>query len=149
MTEKATAQLILVVEDDKPISQLMQEILEDEGYSVLAAYNVEGALTYLKTIRPTLIMLDVNLPDINGATFLLMIRSNAEYKDIPIIITSAHSELEFEVKRLAQGVLYKPFDIDELLSTVAAEIMPAQLMFGAADLIVRAAPSFTADCPTN
>jgi DNA-binding response OmpR family regulator len=112
---------ILVV-DDEPIStKLVHFILSEEGYDVTAVDSPRGAMAMIQRQLPDLILLDVNMPQMNGFVFHKHLREN-DY-DIPIIFVTAKGELEDKLHGLRQGAddyIVKPFDPAELLARVQA-----------------------------
>jgi two-component system, OmpR family, alkaline phosphatase synthesis response regulator PhoP len=107
---------ILVIEDDEHISEGLKLNLSLQGYSVRIAANGFAGLQQWKEWRPSLIVLDIMLPGIDGLSVLQNIRLVDE--QLPILILSAKSASEDKVKGLAFGVddyLSKPFDLDEFL----------------------------------
>jgi len=116
-TVPRTSQTILVVEDDPDVSDLICEVLEEEGFGVTLAKTGVDALENLARRRPALVVLDVMLPDIYGEGVANALR--AAYAGVPIILTSA---LPITVdETLAVGAatfLRKPFGPDALLAAV-------------------------------
>jgi len=118
---RASTMKILVV-DDEPIStKLVHFILSEEGYDVAAVDSPRGAMAMIQRQLPDLILLDVNMPQMNGFDFHKRLREN-DY-DIPIIFVTAKGELEDKLHGLRQGAddyIVKPFDPAELLARVQA-----------------------------
>jgi len=111
---------ILIVEDDISILPMMQQMLELEGYEVLTAVNGETALKVFDNCKPSLILLDIGLPDINGISVCKKIR---EFSGVPIIMVTGKSEIEDKVVGLQAGAddyITKPFSYDELIARVSA-----------------------------
>ncbi|MDE7242691.1 MAG: response regulator transcription factor [Oscillospiraceae bacterium] len=106
---------ILVIDDDVPIGDMVEEVLVREGYRVSRAYSgTEGRLA-LTSCRPDLILLDLMLPGLSGEQLL------PELKDIPVIVVSAKADVENKVGLLLGGAadyITKPFDIRELLARI-------------------------------
>lgn len=114
-----TAQpLILLVEDEPIIAELLCEVLQSHGCRCVIAGSADAALRLLDTIRPELITLDLALPGISGRTLLQLIRADERLGDIPVIIVSAECVIEGQLRAASQGVVCKPFDVDELVATV-------------------------------
>lgn len=111
--------LILVVEDDVAIRDLLCDLLAEQGYRTLTAGNPSAALAQLKSERPALITLDLGLPGIGGAALLHTLRQIPAVCDIPVAVVSAQRTVEPEICSLAQAVISKPFDLDDLLGVVA------------------------------
>ncbi|MBI5591403.1 MAG: response regulator transcription factor [Deltaproteobacteria bacterium] len=107
---------ILIIEDDEHIAEGLKLNLSLQGYSVRIAPNGFAGLQEWKEWRPSLIVLDIMLPGIDGLSVLQNIRLVDE--QLPILILSAKSASEDKVKGLSFGVddyLSKPFDLDEFL----------------------------------
>lgn len=114
---------ILVVDDDFSINELIKVNLELSGYNVIQAFDGIKAFALAKQEVPSLIILDVMMPEIDGFTVAKRIRENSQTKDIPIIMLTALSQLNDKVNGFNIGVddyLVKPFEIDELLVRVRA-----------------------------
>jgi DNA-binding response OmpR family regulator len=112
---------ILVVDDEPMSTKLVHFILSEEGYDVTAVDIPRGAMAMIQRQLPDLILLDVNMPQMNGFTFHQRLRDN-DY-DIPIIFVTAKGELEDKLLGLRQGAddyIVKPFDPAELLARVQA-----------------------------
>lgn len=107
---------ILIIEDDEHIAEGLKLNLSLQGYSVRISANGFAGLQQWKEWRPSLIVLDIMLPGIDGLSVLQNIRLVDE--QLPILILSAKSAPEDKVKGLSFGVddyLSKPFDLDEFL----------------------------------
>ncbi|MBI3114639.1 MAG: response regulator [Candidatus Harrisonbacteria bacterium] len=89
MSDKAK-KIILIVEDEHPLSEAISEYLEHAGYVAKTAFSGMEALKVLGTLTPDLILLDIVLPEMNGVTFLKTIQqgSPAPFKNIPVIVFS-------------------------------------------------------------
>lgn len=114
--------LILVVEDDERTRRLERFVLEDEGFSVFEVRSGEEALDALDEERPTLILLDIGLPGIDGFATCQRIR---ELSEIPIIIVTGEDWDEDKVRGLELGAddyVTKPFSTTELAARVKAVI---------------------------
>ena len=107
---------ILVVEDDSAISNLIRTTLETQNYQYHTAKTGAGALLDAASYRPDIIILDLGLPDMDGAEVIQKVRG---WTNTPIIVVSARSEDQDKVDALDAGAddyLTKPFSIDELLA---------------------------------
>lgn len=89
---------ILVIDDDKPVSDLFRSELEKIGYEVSVAQNGEEGLKSAKAIKPKLIILDLIMPRLGGREFLEKIRTEKSIFSIPIIVVS-HLESDIEKKK--------------------------------------------------
>ena len=108
---------ILIVEDEKPISDLIVMNLIRAGYNCTALYDGESAADMLETNNFDLILLDIMLPKINGYELMEYIRP----MNIPVIFITAKASLDDRIKGLTSGAedyLVKPFEIVELLARI-------------------------------
>ncbi len=106
---------ILVIDDDVHISDMIEEALTREGYSILKAYSGTEALYVLSKTSPDLILLDLMLPGLSGEELLPKI------KDIPVIVISAKLDVDNKVRLLLDGAadyITKPFDLSELKARI-------------------------------
>lgn len=110
---------ILVVDDDRMSLELVRRKLTDNGYTVTVATDGAMALGKLKEPPPDLIVLDVEMPEMNGYTFISEMKKIPEFKSIPVIMLTAHEETEPLFKRHGvRGYLIKPLDIQKLLDKI-------------------------------
>ena len=114
---------ILVIDDDIAINTLVKINLELQGYNIVQAFNGIEGFALAKQEQPSLIVLDVMMPEVDGYTVAKRIRESEEISDTPIIMLTALSQLENKVDGFNIGVddyLTKPFEIDELIVRVRA-----------------------------
>ena len=114
---------ILVIDDDTAINELIKINLELAGYSVIQAYDGIKGFALAKQELPSLVVLDVMMPEVDGFTVAKRIRENQDTKAIPIFMLTALSQLNDKVNGFNIGVddyLVKPFEIEELLVRVRA-----------------------------
>ncbi|GER88135.1 hypothetical protein KDW_22970 [Dictyobacter vulcani] len=117
---------ILVVDDDEGIIEVIQIVLEGEGYTVRTATNGD-CLQSLTNDLPDLILLDVLLSGDDGRDICKSLKSNPATRHIPVIMLSAHSDASKVAEAGgADGFLEKPFDVDALIDTVAKYLLPSQ-----------------------
>jgi len=110
---------ILVVEDDPVISHFVDLALKSNGYSSLLSENGLTAISLFLSESPSLVLLDLGLPDIDGMEVLESVRKSS--KDVPIIVVSAREKEDEKVAALDHGAddyITKPFNIGELLARV-------------------------------
>jgi len=120
---------ILVIDDDFAINELIKINLELQGYTVIQAYNGTEGFALAKQEIPSLIVLDVMMPEVDGYTVAQRIRQATEISDIPIIMLTALSQLNDKVNGFNIGVddyLTKPFEIEELIVRVRALLKRTQ-----------------------
>lgn len=111
---------ILVVDDEPDIRQLVQEILEDEGYSVQVAADGESARQVYAQQKPDLVLLDIWMPDIDGISLLKEWSSTGKLES-QVVIMSGHGTLETAVEATRLGAfdfIQKPLSLAKLLATV-------------------------------
>lgn len=117
-----TCKSVLIVEDDVDIRDTLSELLQLEGYAVLVAENGQQALDHLAVMaRPCLILLDLMMPVMNGWDFLKELRAHAQndiLATIPVVIISAAGESAQSARKISQGFIKKPIDLDCLLREV-------------------------------
>lgn len=110
-------QRILVVDDDTDIRRIIQLILEAEGFSVILATNGQEALDFVEQGRPQLLLLDLNMPVMDGWTCHTRLLERGH--GIPVVIMTAGTNAQTQAQeRGAAGYLNKPFELDELLDIV-------------------------------
>lgn len=112
---------ILIVDDEKDVVSLLKDYFELNQYETITAYSGEEALQKI-SMKPDLILLDVNMPDMDGTSVCKKIR---DYVTCPILFLTAKIEDSDKIKGFAAGgddYILKPFSIDELGARVAAHI---------------------------
>lgn len=113
---------ILIVDDDKDLSWIIAEMLQDYGYKVLCAADSAAAFEMLEHIKVHLILLDINLPDTDGFVFCRELR---RVSGIPVIFASARTSENDKIEGFELGAddyLSKPYSMKELLCRVNALI---------------------------
>ena len=114
------AKTVLIVEDDRNIADLLRLYLEKEGYEVVIANDGLKGVELFKSSQPSLVLLDVMLPGMDGWGVCRAIRSESK---TPIIMLTAKSETEDKVSGLKQGAddyITKPFEMKEVLARIEA-----------------------------
>src|SRR5664280_251658 len=117
--------VILLVDDNPQNLQVLANLLQEEKYEIEFAVNGEAALDWLKNRQFDLVLLDINMPGMNGFEVCKKIRSDKTMSEIPIIFLSAESERESILKGFevgAQDFVIKPFDSRELLARVKTQL---------------------------
>jgi len=120
-------QKLLVIDDDQTVITFVHARLEAHGYRVIVALNGEEGLQQAKETKPDLIILDVQMPSMDGYTFVQEIKKSDDLRDTPIIILTAKDKLEDLFK--AEGIkdyLVKPVDIKILLDKIQSRIGPTK-----------------------
>ncbi len=117
---------VLVVDDDQAIQDTLREILQDEGYRVQTAGNGVEALRVLRRVRPSLIVLDLNMPILSGDEFRVVQCLDPALRDIPTVVLSAVDRLDARTPGLGVEVcLAKPIKLGDLLAVVKRFCGPA------------------------
>ncbi|MFM8322018.1 MAG: response regulator [Chloroflexota bacterium] len=108
---------ILYVEDNADNRMLVRRILMAEGLSIIEAYNAQHALKILETQTPDLILMDINMPDIDGYTLTSRLKAIPALKSVPIIAMTANAlkgDRERSLDAGCDGYIQKPIDVDAL-----------------------------------
>ncbi len=114
---------VLVVDDDPAIRSMLVELLTDEGYETLVAGDGRTAVEVAKNRHPDVILMDLMMPVLDGASATRLIKSNPDTEHVRIIAMSAGANLRLQVTDLpADGVVSKPFDLDALLADVSIQL---------------------------
>ena len=114
------AKTVLIVEDDRNIADLLRLYLEKECYTVVIAPDGMRGVEQFRTVHPSLVLLDVMLPGLDGWGVCRAIRAESQ---TPIIMLTAKSETEDKVNGLKQGAddyITKPFEMKEVLARIEA-----------------------------
>ncbi len=108
---------VMVVEDNEKNRKLMRVVLRAKGYNIIEATTGEEALSLLKNQKPDIILMDIQLPGIDGLTLIKQIKASVITKDIPIIAVTAYAMKGDEQKILETGCnayVSKPVNTQEL-----------------------------------
>lgn len=114
------ARTALIIDDEKQIRRLLRLALEGADHQVYEAATGQAGLSEIALRRPDVVLLDLGLPDMEGATVLRRLR---EWSDVPVLILSVRDDAEEKVAALDAGAddyVTKPFDTAELLARVRA-----------------------------
>ncbi len=126
---------VLVVEDDEPTRTLLRRALEKEGRTVMEAENGRVALDRVAEQRPSLILLDLMMPEVDGFEFLDTLREDPDRRGIPVIVITAKTLTEDDRRRLNGGVQSvvekRALDQEELLAQVRALVAGRATLPGA------------------
>lgn len=120
MSELPKLKKILVVDDDRSITTMLESLLSAAGYTVLVAYDGLDAMVKVKSHLPDVIILDVMMPEINGYDVCSNLKFDEQYKHIPIIVlTSREQELDPRIaKFMGIDYMHKPIDRKILLEKI-------------------------------
>ena len=116
---------VLVVEDDRATSDLLRTVVEDQGFRFVPASEGHIALELARDERPSLITLDLDLPDTDGHAVLHRLLSDERTSHIPIVVVTGFSRYlpDKDCQRVA-GVLEKPFDLERLAGVMRTVLAP-------------------------
>ncbi|MFC1809584.1 PleD family two-component system response regulator [Candidatus Omnitrophota bacterium] len=117
----ADEKTVLVVDDTQEDRDLLSEILEDDGYTVLTEDDGARAIERLQAgdIKPNLILMDMSMPEMSGHTAISIVKSDEKLKAIPFIfVTGKDKTRDLLESQLADDFITKPYDADNLLMRV-------------------------------
>lgn len=117
---------VLVVDDDPMVRETLGQVLLDEGYAVDLAVDGEDALARVREARPDAVLLDLMMPGMNGRQFLHALRDSPEHANLPVLLMTAVHGLEANHATLGAEVIYKPFNVEDLLNKVALAVYRAR-----------------------
>lgn len=112
---------ILYVEDHPDNRLLVRRVLAAEDFNVVEASNASEALTILERIHPDLILMDINMPDIDGFTLTAQLKARSDLRGVPIIALTANvmrGDRERTLEAGCDGYIQKPVDVDSLATQV-------------------------------
>jgi two-component system cell cycle response regulator DivK len=115
------AKLILIVEDNEKNRKLVRDVLQFHGYATLEAINAEDGIRFAREHHPDLILLDIQLPGIDGIDALAQLRGDQATENIPVIAVTASAMAHDQSRIMAAGFddyQRKPLDIRELAEVV-------------------------------
>ena len=115
--------LVLIVDDERDLRTLLDFNLRQAGWRTAQAESGAEALTRARTLKPVVIVLDLNLPDVSGIDVCRLLRDDPDTRDLPILMLTARSAEEDRVHGLTVGAddyLPKPFSVRELVLRVEA-----------------------------
>ncbi len=131
MIEKHNPPLVLVADDEVHTTLMLTRIFEREGYQVTTAHDGVTALDFARQLKPDLILLDIQMPEMNGFDVLSALRENTVTASIPTILVTAKARKPADVAHGlnlgADDYIYKPFDPRELLARAESKMKSRQL----------------------
>ncbi|MCC6629631.1 MAG: response regulator transcription factor [Chloroflexi bacterium] len=109
---------VLIVDDDTDIVAMLVQVLQDEGYAVVTGTGDE-ALALAESAAPSVVLLDIMMPGIDGVEFARRLRANPGTATLPIVAMSASHRLRERAGQMqVDDLLAKPFDLDDLLAAI-------------------------------
>jgi two-component system cell cycle response regulator DivK len=116
-----TARKILYIEDNFDNRLLVRRLLQASGYDFLEAENAFQALDILAENNPNMILMDINMPDMDGYALTQKIKGMPQYKDVPVIAITANvmrGDKERTLQAGCDGYIEKPIDVDQFLDQI-------------------------------
>ncbi|HET9588616.1 MAG TPA: response regulator [Anaerolineales bacterium] len=121
MSQQDTKATILYIEDNADNRLLVRRVLHAEDYEFKEARNASDALALLETVQPNLILMDINMPDMDGYTLTAKIKSMPGFERIPILAITANvmrGDREKSLEAGCDGYIQKPLDVDQLVREI-------------------------------
>jgi DNA-binding response OmpR family regulator len=111
---------ILLVDDDRPVADALEEILVDDGYDVVKVYGAREALRATDEARFDLLLLDLAMPEMDGLALLGLLRLRGATEKLPVALITARPSLSDETlaHQGVQACFHKPFDVATFLHRV-------------------------------
>lgn len=125
----ADPNLILHVEDNPENRMLVRRILQASGFTVVETENASQTLAILDELRPGLILMDINIPEMDGYTLTHMIKERPDLASVPIVAITANvmrGDREKTLQAGCDGYIQKPIDVDTFVEQVQRFISDAQ-----------------------
>lgn len=119
------APLVVIVDDVLDNVRILHHALKDDGYSFAVARSGAELFSLVETRKPTLVLLDVMLPDMDGFEIMAKLREDERCKDVPVIFVTARNESEDRLRGLALGgvdYVAKPFSAPEIRARVSTHV---------------------------
>lgn len=110
---------ILIVDDEQPILDLLRDIFEEEGYTVLAARNGKDAAALVRQSSVDIVLTDYMMPQMDGTKLIEALRANPHTADVPVLLMSA---VNVPKSNGYNALIRKPFDIASVLDRVATQL---------------------------
>lgn len=122
--------LILIAEDNELNRELLVTVLNFNGFVTITANDGAEAVSLAKSEQPELVLMDIQMPKLDGFDALKRLRSSTETTSIPVVAVTGNV-MPHDLDRITQSgfdsIIYKPYKIDELLTAINAVLKPASL----------------------
>ena len=118
----------MIIDDNETNVKLLDLVLTKAGFKTDTIVNPKFAFDIIKDTKPALILLDINMPEVNGLKLCKMIKKDAETRDIPVIFVSSLSDVKYIAGGLAIGAvdyIKKPIKPDEVIARVSVQMQIA------------------------
>lgn len=116
---------IMIIDDNETNVKFLDLVLTKNGFKTDTVINAKFAFDVIKESKPFLILLDINMPDVNGFQLCKILKKDKDTKDIPIIFVSALTDVKYIASGLAMGAvdyITKPFKPEEILARVSVQM---------------------------
>ncbi len=126
--QKESPKKILVVDDNQDNRELVVKVLKNKGYEMIEAVDGEDALQKAEVERPSLILMDLSLPKMDGYEVTRRLKGMDEYKEIPVVALTAHAmkgDMEKAFSAGCVGYITKPVDVRELPELIRSYLKDA------------------------
>jgi CheY-like chemotaxis protein len=120
-----TQPTLVVVDDEPAIAEMVQDLLEYEGYQVVTAGNGHAGLTCVAQVRPQLVLSDVMMPGLDGVAFCRALHADPSTRAIPVVLMSAAAAPAAEDGCRYAAFVRKPFDLVTLVDVIRAVLSEA------------------------
>ena len=117
------AKKILFADDDANLMEVLLLRFKTAGFETVGAYDGEEALIKMRAEKPDLVVMDITMPKMNGYALVREMKSDADLKDIPVIVLSGKDSMQdiFQIEGVGT-YLVKPFEFDDLLAKVKEQL---------------------------
>lgn len=117
---QSATKTILIVDDDRSVTDTFARMLKLEGFEVATAINADAGLLLADSVRPSAIILDMRMPITNGLQFLRMLRSKPHLIEVPVAIVTGDyflsDPITQELKSLGASIRFKPLWLEDLIA---------------------------------
>jgi two-component system response regulator PrrA len=117
---QSATRTILIVDDDRSVTDTFARMLKLEGFEVATAINAEAGLLLAESVRPSAIILDMRMPITNGLQFLRMVRARPHLVEVPVAIVTGDyflsDPITQELKSLGASIRFKPLWLEDLIA---------------------------------
>ena len=116
--------VIMLVDDQEPYTDVMCKVLDEYGFDVKVANSAHEAFELLESVIPDLMLLDIMMPQVDGITFLKLVRKDARLCVVPVVVVTAyHDTVDDAMQAGANNHLLKPFSAQELREAISEFVL--------------------------
>lgn len=113
--------IVLYIEDNVDNRMLIRRVLEADGFTVIECANPNQAMALAQQVQPNIILMDINMPEVDGYTLTARMKSTPGFENVPIIALTANvmrGDRERSLEAGCDGYIQKPIDIDTITSQI-------------------------------